>query len=1071
MKRKLLLLFLMTATVAQVWAQKTVSGRVTSTDDDAGLPGVNVVVVGSQQGSVTDVGGNYSLEVPEGASLRFSYIGYIDYVIDVGNQSVIDVIMEGDVTQLTEVVVTALGIERDVQALNYSVTDVAGDEFTEAREINLGNALTGRVAGVNVSSPSTGPAGSTRILIRGNKSLNGQNQPLYVVDGIPMDNRNYGQAGLWGGADEGDGLSSISPDDIESITVLKGANASALYGSRGGNGVINIVTKQGKKRKGVGIEFNSNYVFEQLYDQTELQTKYGAGGYQNGVATAPQTPSDGFNQGRSSWGPALDGSPVYQWDGVQRPYTYQGNKFENFFQTGQTWTNTLALSGGGDQQTYRFSATNLTNESIVPNSTFDRTNVTLSTNGKYFDKLTLNAKLMYSREKAKNRPRVSDSPGNAVQSIWNTPNNVDANLQKGPDDRPGSIPEGLDPQMYTIYGQGGDPRTPGMEWLPAANNWGQNPWWATQTMRNDDTRDRLIGSAGLRYDILDWLYISGRVGLDWTSRKETGLTPQGTGYQLGGSMTERTIDQRETNLEWMLGMDKTWGNIGLNAFVGGNRMERSYQAVSAQGSGFSVDFFEAINNSATRTFGYGFNQSGINSLFGSVEANWKNVVYLTVTARNDWFSVLNPESGNDILYPSVGGTWIFSDTFDGTPGWLSFGKLRASWAQVGLVNIGPYDTNLEYSLNNNTHLGRPMAGISGAHARNSTLPNQLIKPALSTELEMGFDLRLFQNRLGIDFAYYNQETTDDIVGQTISLASGFGATRVNVGKIKNTGWELLLNGTPVQSGAFVWDVSLNLAYNKNEIISLIDGLDELVGEEPRTRNAFIKHIVGQPYGTITGRVQETGPNGELVYDTDGRAVAVNDFVPIGAGVPPWGWGLNNSLTFKNFNLDFLIDGKNGGDIYSGTNLRMTQGGWTEQSLQGRLGEAPLHITGLTKSGPSEAPVYTPVDRDLTPDEARNYWSRLGDQSGGISSAWIYDATFVKLRSLVLGYSFPKSMLQNTPIANLSLSFVGRNLWVINKHIDNVDPESAYSSNGGAQGLEYFALPTTRSYGFNLRIGF
>lgn len=1071
MKGKLLFLFLMTATCTQLWAQRTVSGKVTSEEDGSSLPGVNVVVVGSQQGSITDVDGNYSLEVPDGSSLNFSYIGYVDFLVEVGNLSVIDVIMESEVTQLTEVIVTALGVEKSVQALSYSATDVAGEEFTQAREINLGNALTGRIAGVNVSAPSTGPAGSTRIIIRGNKSLNGQNQPLYVVDGIPMDNNNYGQAGLWGGADEGDGLSSISPDDIESITVLKGANASALYGSRGGNGVVNIITKQGKKRKGVGIEFNSNFVADALYDQTDLQTKYGAGSYVNEVSTAPQTPSDAFGDGRSSWGPALDGSPVYQWDGVQRPYSYQGNKFKNFFETGQTFTNTLALSGGGDNQTYRFSATDLRSKAIIPNSTFDRTNITLSTNGRYFDKLSLNAKLMYSHEKAKNRPRVSDSPGNAVQSIWYTPNNVDANLQRGSDDRPGAIPEGLDPQMYTIYGQGGNDRTPGMEWLPAANNWGQNPWWATETMRNDDIRDRLIGSAALRYDILDWLYVSGRIGMDWSSRRETSLVPQGTGYQLGGSMQEGFQNIRETNIEWMAGMDKTFGDIGLNAFVGGNRMERSWERIRADGNGFSVDFFEAINNASSRNFNYGFNQSGINSLFGSLEVNWRNLVYLTATGRNDWFSVLNPETGNDIFYPSVGGTWIISDTFGDIPSWFSFGKLRASWAQVGLVTINPYDTNLEYGLSGSSHLGRPMAGISGAFGRTATLPNTQIKPALSTELEMGFDVRLFQNRLGIDFAYYSQETTDDIVSQTISVATGFGATRVNVGKITNKGWELLLNGTPIQSGDFAWDVSLNLSHNKNEVVSLIADLTELTGEELRTRNAFIKHIVGEPYGTITGRVQATDPSGNLVYDADGRAVAVNDFVPIGAGVPPWGWGLNNSFSYKNFNFEFLIDGKNGGDIYSGTNLRMTQGGWTKQSMQGRLGEDPLHITGVTNTGTTEAPVWTPVDRDLTPQEARDYWSRLGDQSNGISTKWIYDGSFAKLRSVVFGYNFPKSLLANTPIQNLNLSFVGRNLWVISKHIDNVDPESAYSSNGGAQGLEYFAMPSTRSYGFNLRIGF
>jgi TonB-linked SusC/RagA family outer membrane protein len=1069
MKAKLLSLVLIIACAGHLWAQMEVSGTVTSSEDGSALPGVNVVVSGTQQGTITDFEGNYKIEVPENGNLTFSYIGYIDQTIDVGNRTVVDIVLQVDVTELQEVVVTALGVERDVQALNYSVTDVAGENFTEAREVNLGNALVGRVAGVNVTSPATGPAGSTRILIRGNKSLNGENQPLYVIDGIPMDNRNYGQAGLWGGRDEGDGLTSISPDDIESITVLKGANAAALYGARAGNGVINIVTKQGKKRKGVGIEFQSNYVFDVLYDQTDLQTKYGAGNYRDEVSSKPETPQQAFGDGRSAWGPALDGTQVYQWDGVQRPYTYQGNKFKEFFQTGSTWTNTLAFSGGGDVQTFRFSLTDLRSEAIVPNSGFDRTNVTLSTSGRYFDKLQLTAKLMYSHEYAKNRPRVSDSPSNSIQSVWYTPNNVNLNDQRGPEDRPGSIPEGLDPEMYTIYGQGGDPRTPGMEWLPASNNWGQNPWWSTFTEVNDDWRDRLLGSVALRYDILDWLWIQGRVGMDWSLRKEQSITPQGTGYQLGGSINEGNQRAQEFNYEWMLGVDKQWGDFGLNAFVGGNKMEREWENIQAQGRGFNVDFFEAINNSEQRNFGYGFNTSGINSLFASVEMNWRNLIYLTATGRNDWFSVLNPDAGNDIFYPSVGASWIFSDNFD-MPSVISFGKLRASWAQVGLVTVGPYQTNLEYALRGETHLGRPMAGISGAFGRTATLPNPLIRPALSTELEIGFDLRFFQNRLGIDFAWYDQETTDDIVSQTISVASGFGATQVNVGKITNTGIELLLNGTPIE-GALTWDISLNYSYNKNEVVELVDGLTEIVGEEPRTRNAFIKHIVGQPFGTITGREQLTDPDGNLVFDEFGRAVAKNEFVPIGLGVPPHAWGLNNSFSFKNFRLEFLIDGKWGSEIYSGTNLRMTQAGFTKQSVQGRAGEEPLHITGVVNTGTSESPVWTPVDRDLTPQEARDYWGRLGDQSNGISSHWIYNGAFVKLRQLVLGYNFPRSMLENTPIQNISLSFVGRNLWVISSNIDNVDPESSYNNRGGAQGLEYFAVPSTRSYGFNLRIGF
>ena len=1050
------------------YAQRTVSGRVTDTGGN-GMPGVNVIVKGTSVGTTTDASGNYSINAgQEATTLVFSFIGYATQEVEIGTRTSVNVTMAEDTRQLGEVVVTALGVEREVKALNYSVGEVDGQKITQAREINLGNSLTGRVAGVNVTAPASGPAGSTRIVIRGNKTLNGANQPLIVVDGIPMDNSLGAQAGVWGGRDEGNGLSSLSPDDIESITVLKGASATALYGSRGGNGVINVVTKKGSNRKALGIDFNSNYVFEKFYDQTDLQTEYGAGGYVNGVATKPGTPQQAFDWGRTAWGPRLDGSPVLQFDGVARPYSYTGNKFEQFFETGSTFTNTLALSGGGEQQSFRFSITDMNNSTIVPNSGYERTNVTLSTNGKFAKKLTFDAKIMYSNEYAKNRPRLSDSPSNAVQSVWYTPNNVDLMNYYGDPSKPGAIPEGLDPQMYVIYGQGGAPRTPGMEWLPAANNWGQNPWWSTFVEIDSDTRDRVIGSGSLRYDILDWLFVSGRMGMDWFTRRDTNLVPEGTGYQLGGSRSEGEDRVREINLEWTLGANKNFGDFGINAFIGGNKMTRNYERISANGTGFNVKFFPAINNTATRNFGYGYSEQGINSLFGSAEFNYKGIVYLTATGRNDWFSVLNPEF-NSIFYPSVGGSWIFSDTFQDMPGWLSFGKFRASWAQVGLATLDPYQTNLTYQING-THLLRPMAGISGATGRTGTLPNAFLQPALSTEIEFGVDLRLFENRIGLDLSYYDQKTTEDIVSQTISVASGYGGTRVNIGQITNRGYEVLLTGTPI-AGALTWDVSLNFSYNQNEVVSLVPGINEIVGEEPRTRNVFIKHIVGQPYGTITGRIQATDPNGNPVYNLDGSAVPENQFVPIGFGVHPWAGGLNNAFNFKNFNLEFLVDFKAGGDIFSGTNLRMTQGGFTKQSLIGREGEEPLHVTGVVNVGTTEAPEYQTIDRDLTADEARNYWGRLGDQSNGISDYWIYDGSFVKLRQLVFGYAFPKRLLEKTPINNLSLSFVGRNLWVIHKNIDNVDPESAYSASGGAQGLEYFALPAIRSYGFNLRVGF
>ncbi len=1070
MKTRLLALLVITLWSANALAQGTVTGQVLDTDGIV-LPGVNVIVAGTTQGVVSDFDGNYSIEAPANATLMYSYIGYIDQSIEVGSRSVINVNMVTDVSQLDEVVVTALGVKRETKALQYSVTKIDGSKLTEAREINLGNSLTGRVAGVNVSKPSSGPAGSTRIIIRGNKTLGGQNQPLYVVDGIPMDNSGFGQAGLWGGSDGGDGLTSVNPDDIESIVVLKGANAAALYGSRGGNGVINITTKQGTKRKGIGVTYSSNVVFDALYDHSDLQQKYGAGNYVDGVATKPGSAQQAFQWGNIGWGPALDGSSVVQFDGVGRSYSNAGDNFARFFETGHSVTNSLSLSGGGENQTFRFSLSDLRSTSIVPNSGFDRTNLSFSVNSKFGERLSLNAKVMYSHEDAKNRPRLSDSPNNAIQSIWRIPNNVNVRSYFGDPSKPGAIPEGTNDGLLAIYGQGGAPKFPGQEWLPAANNWGQNPYWATEVSARNDKRDRIITSATLRYQLTDWLYASGRIGMDWFTRRDSDLTPEGIGYNLSGSRNEGETRVREINTDWMLGVDKKFGKFSLNTFVGANQMKRSWERIQARGSGFSVQFFDAINNAATRSFSFGFNEQGVNSIYGSAEIGYDGVLFLTATARNDWFSVLNPEF-NSIFYPSVGGSWIFSDSFGSKPSWLSFGKLRASWAQVGIANIQPYEANLTYSLNANPHLGNSLATFSSAGGRLGNIPNPTLQPALSTETEFGIDLRLFNNRLGIDFTYYDQKTTNDILRASISNASGFGSTSVNIGEISNKGVELLISGTPIQ-GPLTWDVSLNIAKNTNEVVSLIEGNTELSasGGQPRTRNVQIKHIVGQPFGTITGRVQQTTPDGIPIFNADGTPLASEDFVPIGNGVADFTGGVNNTFSWKGFNLDFLIDFKSGGEIFSGTNNRLTQQGFHKQSLLGRAGEQPLHIAGVENTGTADAPIYTPVDRDLTPQEAITYWGRVGGESTAISSMFIYDASFVKLRQLTLGYSFPSKLLEKTPFQKLSFSLVGRNLWVISKNIDNVDPESTYSTSASAQGLEYFATPSTRSYGFNVNIGF
>lgn len=1047
MRKRLLIILMMAVSVSFAWAQeRQVTGSVTDNDDGGALPGVNVLVKGTTIGTVTDIDGNYTITVPgDDAVLTFSSIGFVVQEITVGNRSTINVSLSADVQELNEVVVTALGMERSAKALSYSVGQIDGESFQEARELNIANSLAGKVAGVNVSNIASGPAGSSRVVIRGNVSLTGNNQPLYVVDGIPIDNSGFGQAGMWGGADEGDGTSSINPDDIAEMTVLKGANAAALYGSRASNGVILITTKSGKAQKGIGIDINSNFVFEDIMNLLDLQTEYGQGVQ----GRAPADAAEAFNVGTSVWGERYDGRPVAQFDGVERPYSYAGDNLDRFYRTGTTFTNSIAFSGGDEKQNFRLNYTNLMNEGIIPNSGYDRNNLSLSYNGTHADRITVTSKVMYSNEVAENRPRISDSPGNAAQAVLRLPPNYNVNDLKGDPNKLGAVPEGFTPQ---------DGKTTGEENQISPNLWNQNPWWAAYQFENDDVRDRIITSNVARFDITDFLYVQGRFGMDWYTRRETDITPFGTGYQRRGSMTEQEERIRETNLEGMIGFDKNFGDISVNAFVGGNRMRRSYEALRLSGNNFNIPFFNTFTNLDNQNPGYGFNEKGINSVFGSATVGYKDILYLTGTARQDWFSTLNPET-NDILYPSIGGSFVFTELFDmSANSFLSFGKLRSSWAQVG-GDTDPYRLYLTYSLGQG-HRDMPTAFVS-----QNNIPNRFLVPLTSTEFEVGADLRFFNNRVGVDFTYYQQETTDDILNATISEASGFGGTTINVGRMQNRGIELLLTGSPVQ-GPVSWDVTFNFSLNRNEVLELSDGIESIQVGEPRTRVAFINQIVGQQYSTITGFTQRM-IDGQPVFDPDsGQPIRSDETSILGNGVHNYVGGLTNTFRWKGIYLDFLIDFKAGGDIYSGSNVRLVQQGLHRMTVE------PTSGLGFVSEG-RESLTVTGVDPDgeaftktLDETEIPGFWGAYGN----LSDRFIYDASFIKFRQLSMGYSLPSAMLDSTPFNRISLSFVGRNLFLLHTNLENVDPESNYN-NSNAQGFDYFGVPQTRSYGFNLKIGF
>ena len=471
------------------------------------------------------------------------------------------------------------------------------------------------------------------------------------------------------------------------------------------------------------------------------------------------------------------------------------------------------------------SVASLDNTGVIPNSGFKRTNLSLATNSKFGKRLSVNTKILYSNEKAKNRPNVSDSPANGILALYYTPGDVNVLDMIGDPNKPGAVPslEVQNAKGIKIC----DGKAPGEEFQGSTDLWTQNPYWAAYQMINsDDTRDRVITTGNARYDITDFLYISGQAGMDWFTKRGTQLTAQGTGYQRDGAMNEYENRTREINLQYMVGFNKTFNKIGVNAFFGGNRMRRTNEYVSANGSGFNTPFFAAITNANQRNFGYGYGKQGINSLFGSVEVSYNNYLFVTGTARKDWFSVLNPKD-NSIVYPSVGGSFVFSDALKTLPSWLSFGKVRVAWAQVGNVSsVSPYQTTLLYGAGS-THVGQPLGGFSSG----SNFPNPDLKPFTSTELEFGLEVRFFNNRLGLDITYYDQKTTDDILDANISRASGFTTTTVNLGKLSNKGIEVLLTGKPLK-GAITWDVSLNFAKNKSKVFLLLKDRQKYLAKSP-----------------------------------------------------------------------------------------------------------------------------------------------------------------------------------------------------------------------------------------------
>ncbi|MDX1740457.1 MAG: SusC/RagA family TonB-linked outer membrane protein, partial [Rhodothermales bacterium] len=784
-------------------AQVQVTGTVLDADDNTPLPGVNIVEVGTTRGSATDFDGRFTfIASGPNVTLAVSFVGYVTQYIDLEGRMELTIELAEDVALLEEVVVTAFGIERQQRAVGFSVSKVSGEDLVQARDPNVANSLSGKVAGVLVNNTASGPQGSSRVVIRGNSSLgSGQNnQPLYVVDGVPIDNSNLGSAGMWGGSDLGDGISGINPDDIDNISVLKGGAAAALYGTRAQNGVVLITTKKGQTGAGIGVEFNSNTVFDDLVVSTDWQDQYGQG-------TRGEKPADedeALDTGLSSWGAPLDGSSVVQFDGVARPYSSVGNAQKEFYRTGLTSTNTLSLSGGFQNTSFRFSISHLENQSITPGSGMQRTNFTLRGTSNLSDRLSVDAKITYIREQVDSRSRLSDAPGNSNYGVAFLPPNVSAETLRGPCQEP-DLCEGDEG-----FEEGRGINLEGTEFQHQGSTFTQNPYFAAHNFLDDDEENRILGFGLIRYKITDWLSAQVRAGTDQYVNKRMQLEPYGTGYRPLGQLNENTWTIQESNFDFLVAADRQFtDDISVNANFGGNILYRQFEVVNLNGTDMNIPYLNTISNFANQSASTGFNEKQINSLYGQAEFSYRDYLFLTATGRNDWSSTL-PRENNSYFYPSFSGAFVFSDALQ-VPDWMSFGKLRASWSEVG-GDTDPYQLALTYQLVGQGHLGNAIGRIA-----QGTIPLAGLKPSSQVEIEFGSDFRFFDNRVGFDFTYYKRTTTDQILSTTISSASGFGSAIINAGEMENKGIELLLEGTPLRSPDMRWDIGLNLSKNDNKV--------------------------------------------------------------------------------------------------------------------------------------------------------------------------------------------------------------------------------------------------------------
>lgn len=1050
--------------VELAFAQTSLSGIVVSADDNEPLIGVTVKVNGTNDGTVTDVDGKFTVRVKEGAKLTVSYIGMKSKVVLAKPN--MRVVMQADGKILDDVVVTALGVSRQKKALGYAMTELDGDEMTKSRGglNNPVNALQGKVAGLSISSSSGNMGGSSKILLRGANSLSGNNQPLFVVDGVPIEGTDYNSASTArgaGGYDYGNLVQDINPDDIESISVLKGASATALYGSRASNGVIMITTKRAKKQEGLGVEFTSTVGFETVTKLPKLQSQYGGGyGYAGDYAYGSE--GDDFSTTTingieylvpnyamdESWGPKLDGRQVLSWYDYQTwinngkvgnpttsAWSPSSSDIREFFETGVSYTNNIAVSQSYDNSAFRISYTNTSMTGYMPNSSQYKNTLNVSGNIMSKDKkLNVFTSVNYFNNRTKGRSDTGYGTNNVIKVLtqWGQRQlnmNELKSLYRNPDGSQASWNIGGIDDLTLQYGN--------------------NPYWSCYMNYENDTRNRIYGNIGFSFEIIPKLKFQYKANLDFYVDKQ--YERHAVYSEELSSYKEVSRQQYEINHEFMLMYNQTFGDFTLNGNFGANIMKRHYEYVYGETQGgLAIPEFYNLANSISTAAAYNYKtEKGINSLFGDVTVGWKNMLYLQATLRGDKSSTL-PSGNNTYVYPSITGSWLFSELLKEKASWMTYGKVRFGFAKVG-NDTDPYQVLSTYTQYTN------IDGSVPGYRLSDTLNNPDLKPESTTSYEVGLEMSFLDNRLGFDFTYYKTNTKDEILPLSVSGTTGYIYKMINSGEIENKGFELALHATPVRTHNFEWNTSLTLAHNKNTVKSLTDGVDYYRIASARFM-VEVGAMVGEEYGVIVGTNYVYDENGNKCVDPEtGLYMATDDTQVIGHIYPDFTGGWVNSFKWGNFDASILFDFSKGGEYFSTAYMFGLGCGMFEETAANGVRENGIISDGV---------IYGTGEKNTIRVSARDYYENYNN---GPAAQNILKSDCIKLREINIGYTF--NLKPSWFIKSLRLSAYGRNLAIWGPDVKHFDPEMTVTSSGNVQGVEGGASPMVASYGFTVNLKF